>query len=260
MNLLRIVDVDDDPDHRTFSCGTQIFELLNAPRSKALSYTCGRSNFVLRIENGKVTALDEPGEVDVNYEQIFCNGRHVRFFASLAFRIMYLLIMYAYELDTWVWVECFCIDQEILTEKAQQVQMMKKIFSTADEVLVWLVESFGDEQATEAVIEVITTLGSALEKWHDDPRNVTQHLDLRAAFFLLFFFPGPHGPPRGMDDIYSKMGYFIMTFVHWGINNSGRRRDMDPGKRKRTIHIAAPHHSWHLFLRGDLLHLGSHAR
>ena len=37
-----------------------------------------------------------------------------------------------------LWVDAICINQEDLKEKSRQVQMMSKIYSKTDEVLVWL--------------------------------------------------------------------------------------------------------------------------
>lgn len=37
-----------------------------------------------------------------------------------------------------LWIDALCIDQQNLTEKSQQVAMMNKIYSRANEVLVWL--------------------------------------------------------------------------------------------------------------------------
>ena len=38
----------------------------------------------------------------------------------------------------YIWVDALCIDQRNLTEKAEQIPLMGKIFAGADHVLAWL--------------------------------------------------------------------------------------------------------------------------
>lgn len=48
--------------------------------------------------------------------------------------------------NTWLFIDAICIDQTNFTERANQVRLMRKIFSSATQVLIWL--GIGDKAIT----------------------------------------------------------------------------------------------------------------
>ena len=110
---IRIIRVSPDLVSGEISCA-----LTNATtdaRYSALSYTWGTSK-------------------DAN-ESVLLNDR--RFFVR---RNLYAFLEHAREYypDKPLWIDAMCINQDDIPEKNRQVQMMAKIYSRTDEVLVWL--------------------------------------------------------------------------------------------------------------------------
>lgn len=55
--------------------------------------------------------------------------------------------------DTILWIDAICIDQDNDEEKGSQVQLMGRIYSEAEEVIIWLgVEEPNDEEALELIL------------------------------------------------------------------------------------------------------------
>jgi len=64
-----------------------------------------------------------------------------------------------------IWIDAVCIDQGNVLERNSQVNMMNKIYRSAQTVIVWL--GVSDVQ-TEVAIEVMGQLSSVQEKYDDD--------------------------------------------------------------------------------------------
>lgn len=57
------------------------------------------------------------------------------------------------EMSIVLWVDAICIDQNNLTERSLQVQIMGRIFSSAKKVIAWLGESSNDSNVALSAIE-----------------------------------------------------------------------------------------------------------
>ncbi|KAG9231528.1 heterokaryon incompatibility protein-domain-containing protein [Amylocarpus encephaloides] len=64
-----------------------------------------------------------------------------------------------FSLERIIWVDAICIDQTNTKEKEQQIQIMAKIYSQANRVLVWLGEAA--DNSDQALEEIRATRGKA---------------------------------------------------------------------------------------------------
>ena len=173
-------------------CETHVFELSQTPSFKAISYTCGPAFLDLHWEDDsdKLMAMTEPEEIHESERHIITNGKeHVVSSNMLdAIRILTYCDVIKFP-DQWAWVDALCIDQQNLTEIAQQIELMMRIFTEADKVLVWLGASFyRNDSDTELVVDLINTLEPAVKRYNerhaiatqvtqDDKNQLTGHLE-----------------------------------------------------------------------------------
>ena len=108
-------------------------------------------------------ALDDEQETQAESPQIVCNGSERAISSNLLEGMAQLLIIHAMEFDEWLWVDVSCIEQENLAEKGQQIELMRKIFSRAEEVLIWLGPAT-DPEFVKRVVDLIKNLEPALTK------------------------------------------------------------------------------------------------
>ncbi|KAF4778590.1 hypothetical protein HER10_EVM0007452 [Colletotrichum scovillei] len=73
--------------------------------------------------------------------------------------------------DSWLWIDALCIEQANLEEKSWQISTMRKIFSGADMVYVWL--GPGNEKS-DLAMDFISRTGTTLQKY--------DAVDLRSRF------------------------------------------------------------------------------
>ena len=97
--------------------------------------------------------------------------------------------------DVILWIDAICIDQGNDQERSTQVMLMGDVYSTANEVLVWLGRE--DEHARRA-LKLHESLGSVLEYfWHDD------HVDDWSLY------------PFNSPEFYDKFGIEQPLFESW---------------------------------------------
>lgn len=77
----------------------------------------------------------------------------------------------------WWWIDSICIDQANLTERAQQVQLMRFMYLEAQEVVVWLGES---SPYSELAMDFIEDLGQTMQQ-ADPPWSITSE-QVRAQY------------------------------------------------------------------------------
>ncbi|KAF2006132.1 HET-domain-containing protein, partial [Amniculicola lignicola CBS 123094] len=78
------------------------------------------------------------------YQDIGCDGRNLRVTKNLC---NFLLQFRETETRQFLWVDAICIDQENFEERSSQVQLMRRIYSDATRVFVWL----GNANSTTAL-------------------------------------------------------------------------------------------------------------
>lgn len=119
--------------------GTQkIVDLDTHPMYRAISYTW---DYPYRKEvwvDGKLTDCSEDYALEGNEElsaRMLLDGLEI----SIRSNLCRALASFARETRTgWVWIDALCIRQDDLKERDRQVQMMRSIYSRAQEVLIYL--------------------------------------------------------------------------------------------------------------------------
>lgn len=84
----------------------------------------------------------------------------------------------------WWWIDSICIDQANLTERAQQVQLMRFMYLEAEEVGVWLGEPSPD---SELAMDFIEDLGKTMQQ-ADPPWSITSE-QVRAQYEIEEYRP-----------------------------------------------------------------------
>ena len=72
--------------------------------------------------------------------------------------------------ETWFWIDAICIDQSNIDERNHQVKLMRQIYASAKQVLVWLGE---EENDSDSALDYLN--------WALDPLNRTRGLWVFAA-------------------------------------------------------------------------------
>lgn len=126
IRLLRLESCENV--HEQPRCSLEVVSLEDSPQYEALSYAWG---------NAKIR------------KPITLNGAQWRVTESLHAALRYLRDRRA---ETILWVDALCIDQGNLEERSGQVQLMRKIYSNAMRVRVWLGLS------TEGTVEAMSVL------------------------------------------------------------------------------------------------------
>ena len=143
---IRIFQVDETivcEDHiRVVFCRHKIVDLVTDPDFKAISYTSTwaylrenwyRGDGLERVD--RLVNLVEPDDPDITTNVFICNGQpifvHQQCYSAVdAFSSTVT--------NDWVWIDALCIRQNDGKEKASQVLLMRRIFASASEVLVFL--------------------------------------------------------------------------------------------------------------------------
>jgi hypothetical protein len=111
------------------SCTLTTFELEASPPFYALSYTWGSPYQNVDVVIPETCAAEFP-------RSITCNGFEVPVTANLFdFLVQHQQVMLS---NDYLWIDALCINQQDLTEKANQVSRMGEIYSEALRTIVWL--------------------------------------------------------------------------------------------------------------------------
>jgi hypothetical protein len=94
-----------------------------------------------------------------------------------------------------IWADALCINQEDTEERAQQVSIMREIYSCAEDVSIWLGE---DDERTLHMLESIKRFTSAYEK---DPKSFME--------FQCQEVGKPHGEEQIGSIFYGSIGYLF---------------------------------------------------
>ncbi|EME44369.1 hypothetical protein DOTSEDRAFT_72012 [Dothistroma septosporum NZE10] len=121
-NVVRLIKVLPSTEPGAISCRSTTRSLAQAPIYTALSYTWGRPSPDCSITLNDVTIL-----VRKNLWRCLHNVRQS-----------------ATDRNKLFWIDALCIDQHNLGERTHQVGLMSSIYSTAEQVMVWLGPAYGD--------------------------------------------------------------------------------------------------------------------
>lgn len=119
-------------------CRIFIVTLSNAPQYEALSYTWGDPS-------DRHDLYQEPGGPDASMTSVRIGGG------------LYEALMQLRDAakSRTLWADAVCIDQENLPERGEQVKIMRKIYSRATRVLIWLGP---EDDKTSAALHMLTEL------------------------------------------------------------------------------------------------------
>ena len=209
--LLRPSVLKTADGERYFSCRLEVFDLNQPPIYQALSYTCGPPHSQPEFTHGQLVSLTEDPAGDSQDAVIQCDGSIVKISPFLDHALMTLM---QGKIEGWLWVDAICIRQDDLTERALQVQNMRKIFSLAVEVIVWLGDDFGHKgmaKAVKCVKEISERLPEALtdafEEGRLEPSKMHENSILDPEFEAAI----------GIDGLLQKLiDYFLFCgFTRW---------------------------------------------
>jgi hypothetical protein len=129
---IRVIELQPGPNHTPLSCALKHHHLRSEDcRFEALSYCWGDST-----DRSIITCNDTPFPVT---KSLFGALKALRYEADLRT----------------VWIDAICINQEDIDERNAQVQLMAKIYETAQEVVIWLGEEGGD---SSPALELLTNI------------------------------------------------------------------------------------------------------
>lgn len=111
---IRILVLNPGRDVDEVSCHLSCVSLLGKPKYEALSYVWGDTN---------------------NMRTIMCSDGTVQITVSLYSALWHLRY---HDHQRILWADGLCINQKDIEERTQQVRVMAKIYSYAEQVLVWL--------------------------------------------------------------------------------------------------------------------------
>lgn len=106
-----------------------VVDLNSTPRFACLSYCWGDPRGLKRT--------NEPIGTASSNLVMSINSKEVSIKRNLFDALIHLWAITPTKLDP-IWIDAVCINQEDLAERSQQVQLMRRIYSEAEEVLVWL--------------------------------------------------------------------------------------------------------------------------
>jgi hypothetical protein len=153
--LIRLLRILPGCRSETLKCELQVTDLVDSPQFEALSYVWGGP---------------EPAAA------VFCNGQAKKVTPNLGTALLRLRYD---DRERLVWIDAICVNQDDLSERSEQVKLMRDIYSQAWRVVVWLGNDEGEyaetairfiEKATEYCYSEI---GASLEDLNDE-----DHLDI----------------------------------------------------------------------------------
>jgi hypothetical protein len=147
------------------------YELDKAPPFAALSYTwgCPYSDPNYELEDVSETAAFNGKYASARNIPIQCNSASILVTRNSKDAIDNIKRRYnrpgpMFDNTSYLWVDAICINQEDLHERAAQVKIMRRIYSTATRAFIWLGSSLA---RTKRAFELINLLGEILEEKYD---------------------------------------------------------------------------------------------
>lgn len=133
-DFIRIVEIVPGQSHEPINITLTETRLTAAPAFEALSYTWGDPNIKT---------------------QIYCQGKTLQITTNLHHALVNFRLA---DRSRLVWADAICINQTDLTEKAHQLRLIHRVYSSATKVLVWL----GPPDAhTDVAMDTLGQIGAA---------------------------------------------------------------------------------------------------
>lgn len=193
--------------------------LLQGRTTRVLKLAHGKGDSTLRGEifhvdlddNPKYSALSYVWGIELDPVGIECNGCQVEVTQNLAEALRYIRHE---SISISLWVDVLCINQRDVVEKNHQVALMKDIYASASEVLVWLGPR-EVEVATEVFEYITVTLASVVRAIdnYEDPEwlnsgQISPVLDKLALLLSSEYFTRTW--------IVQEVGLTNRALAHWG--------------------------------------------
>jgi len=161
---IRVLHIRPSPEKdRQLKCTLKLVNLNDAPVYKALSYVWG---------------IDSPSV------PILCNGQRLKIRPELSYALVRLRLKDTTQI---IWADALCINQDDNEEKSHQVPLMRKIYSQALQVNVWL--GHGDESIIREAFECCRLVANACRKFslerdiHPNAFGTLELVDIPIAVF-----------------------------------------------------------------------------
>ena len=148
LRLLKIQPAESSDE--TVRCVLENFDLAEAPAYFALSYTWGDAEGEDEI-NPAVSS--DPSEHRT--ERVWVDGRTLFVTSNLHDAVKQLRMS---SVTGYYWIDMICINQSDLVERSVQVNIMDKIFHTAQSVIVWLGKDNGEGQQVSQIIRQLASI------------------------------------------------------------------------------------------------------
>lgn len=173
---IRLLSFNDDSG---LTCTLSPYNLQDAPKYVALSYTWGRANY----QKGRHSILYYAIELNDSEFEIQQNLHDALGHLAKDVRSYNLLI----------WIDAICINQDDLAEKTSQIMLMRSIYEGSNRVYTWLGIPF-EEEETRLAVKLMKDCNQYLyHKQHVemmDINDISAGLDASHEFF-----------PMGDDDV-----------------------------------------------------------
>ncbi|KAI6084993.1 heterokaryon incompatibility protein-domain-containing protein [Hypoxylon rubiginosum] len=219
----RLVTIEkaSGPDALDIRCRLSVVSMNNNPSYTALSYVWG-----------------DPGM----REPIIVNGIPLSVTTNLADALYHLYERYK-EKRVSFWIDAICINQDDLSERGSQVNMMGDIYSRAEIVLAWLGKADEDSSKLFSLINTETGNIDANRNWTEIEqsskaiKNVFERpywlrMWTQQEGFLarnLLFVCGPHSTPGQNLLKFATACYHLQKVVH-------KHRNLDPSTLWKITH------------------------
>jgi len=155
-NQIRILHIRPSPKpSRRLECELKLINLDDAPVYEALSYVWG---------------IDPPSIT------IICNSQRLKIRPEISYALVRLRLKHITRI---IWADALCINQDDNQEKSHQVPLMRKIYSQAARVNVWL--GHGDESVIREAFRCCKLVAKACREFsleHDMDLNKYETLEL----------------------------------------------------------------------------------
>lgn len=219
--FIRLVDLEDGNEYEVIRCSLGAVDLNANPDFDALSYTWQKVQarywtLFLRAMSPSYSRYT----VKSGTKPIICNGKTLDIQANLH---DFLLRLRRWNIRRSFWIDALSVNQDDDEERSFQVNMMERIYRSANTVFVWLGEStlrtpFGLRYMESLPYRDIGNedFHTADYVMHDNPEWIDEHLygDLYAANILSFLkiLRGHGRASAGIRDILARE-YFQRTWV-----------------------------------------------
>ena len=131
------------------SCSLSVVDLDANPRYNCLSYCWGNPRGD-SSDNGMPTSPQADGTILVDRKRISIKR-------NLYDALVQLWAIAPTKLDP-IWIDAICINQQDVGERNRQVQLMRRIYSAAEEVLVWLGPANKEEALATSTLQSLASV------------------------------------------------------------------------------------------------------